>query len=82
MVRAGGGEEAMSKNRKSDEPAPDENVANPTAAADQLGVCCPKCGCRHVPARYTRRYGKRTYRMRRCRNCDWGFRTMEQLAVG
>jgi hypothetical protein len=38
------------------------------------GVCCPKCGCRHVPATGAYRIADGvTRRYRECRNCGYRF---------
>lgn len=46
--------------------------------AQNPGVRCPKCGCRHLKALDTRRSGQWTIRRRQCRHCAHTLRTREQ----
>ena len=55
--------------------APQPEAAEPA----QEGMRCPGCGCRHMPALFTRHHGTRTYRTRRCRNCGRLVRTQERV---
>ena len=43
------------------------------------GIACPKCGCRHLPVRYTRHRGKRIIRFRECRYCGRRVMTYEEV---
>ena len=43
------------------------------------GLQCPKCGCRHLPAQYTRRRPGHTMRVRICRHCGRRITTREQV---
>jgi transcriptional regulator NrdR family protein len=46
------------------------------------GVCCPKCGCKHVPAVGTYRVSDGVMRRyRECRNCGYRLTTTESASV-
>jgi hypothetical protein len=47
----------------------------------RVGLCCPECGCRHLPAVYTRQSGKNRVRVRRCRDCGLRIRTTEKIVA-
>lgn len=56
--------------------------ATPTAPiqshADQHGLICPQCGCRHFEVLYTRRaLGGKLIRRRACRHCGRRITTSE-----
>lgn len=56
--------------------------ATPTAPiqshADQRGLVCPQCGCRHFEVLYTRRaHGGKLIRRRACRHCGRRITTSE-----
>ncbi|MSR56789.1 MAG: hypothetical protein EXS05_03850 [Planctomycetaceae bacterium] len=59
------------------DPAPPERAA--ATEAPQEGMRCRGCGCRHMPALFTRHHGNRTYRTRRCRSCGRLVRTQERV---
>lgn len=44
-----------------------------------LGLQCPKCGCRHLPVWYTRKRPGHILRVRRCRHCGRRVTTRERL---
>lgn len=72
---------AKRRARKSTEekPAEPEIVSIPVHPAEVEGVCCPNCSCRHLIALYTRHYGNRTVRSRRCRHCGKVVQTTERI---
>ncbi|MFW5832857.1 MAG: hypothetical protein ACOCYE_02015 [Pseudomonadota bacterium] len=43
-------------------------------------LACPKCGCAHLPVRYTRHRDGYTQRVRECRHCQRRIITREKLA--
>ncbi len=45
------------------------------------GLRCPRCECRHLPVWMTRHRGKRTIRIRICRNCGKRVYTVETVQV-
>jgi transcriptional regulator NrdR family protein len=46
------------------------------------GVCCPRCGCRHVPTVGTYRIADATTRRyRECRHCGYRFTTTEYVGT-
>lgn len=59
---------AMGERKKADLP----NAEGP-------GLCCPKCGNTHLPALYTRTYGKSRVRVRQCSLCSHRIRTSERI---
>lgn len=42
------------------------------------GIECPRCGCRHLPALFSRRKGRLMIRLRVCRHCGKRVRTVEK----
>lgn len=51
-----------------------------TPKADDLGIRCPSCHCRHCPVAYTRHQERVTTRVRDCRHCGRRFTTKERTA--
>lgn len=45
---------------------------------EQRGLCCPRCGCRHLPVLYTRPRTNHILRVRRCRHCGRRVTTRER----
>lgn len=45
---------------------------------DSPGLACTKCGCRHLPVKYSRRVGTMMRRVRTCRNCGKDVTTHER----
>ena len=43
------------------------------------GLCCPKCGNKHLPAVYTRSSGENRVRVRECSLCGRRIRTSEKI---
>jgi len=43
------------------------------------GLCCPACNSTKIPALYTRRKGKESHRVRKCRDCGERFTTSEMV---
>lgn len=41
------------------------------------GIVCDRCGCRHLPVKFTRRVGNLMKRSRECRNCGRRVSTVE-----
>jgi ribosomal protein S27E len=62
---------------------PDERKAADraeNAEADAKGLRCPKCGCRHMPAVYSKpKADGRVQRQRECRNCGRKIVTVERI---
>jgi DNA-directed RNA polymerase subunit RPC12/RpoP len=61
-------------------------TANPsqqaTPPADQRGLVCRYCGCKHLRVIYTRpAWGGRIVRRRECRHCGKRLTTWEKSAV-
>ncbi len=51
-------------------------------AADERGIECPRCGCRHFHVLYTRRsIGGRIQRRRECRHCGYRLTTVEHTVT-
>jgi len=51
-----------------------------TSLADQIGVECRRCGCKHLLVVYTRpRSGGKIMRRRQCRHCGTRMTTYEVL---
>jgi transcriptional regulator NrdR family protein len=49
-------------------------------AAEQRGLACPKCGCKHFRVIYTRRaLGGKIVRSRECRHCGRRVITYERV---
>jgi DNA-directed RNA polymerase subunit RPC12/RpoP len=48
-------------------------------ASEERGLACPKCGCRHLPVRYTRQRPGFIQRIRECRHCGRRVITRERL---
>jgi hypothetical protein len=56
-------------------------VPSPAPPADQRGLVCRHCGCRHFRVIYTRpAWGGRIARRRECRNCGKRMTTWEKSA--
>lgn len=50
------------------------------AESENSGVCCPRCGCRHLLAeRGPHRTGQYSFRYRKCRHCGQRVRTKEVI---
>jgi C4-type Zn-finger protein len=47
--------------------------------AEDGGLECPKCGCRHFRVIYTTRHPNAIERRRACRNCGYRVSTREQI---
>ena len=45
---------------------------------EERGIACPKCGCRHLPVRYTRQRAGFIQRVRECRHCGRRLITRER----
>jgi transcriptional regulator NrdR family protein len=45
------------------------------------GLCCPGCGCKDLPAVYTRHSGQHRVRVRKCRHCGKRIRTTEKIVA-
>jgi transcriptional regulator NrdR family protein len=46
------------------------------------GICCPRCGCRHIPVVGTYRIGDGVMRRyRECRNCGNRLTTTESIGT-
>lgn len=45
------------------------------------GLICPRCGCSHLPAAYTRHYRNATRRARKCRHCGLVMETEEKIRL-
>lgn len=48
--------------------------------ADERGLECRSCGCRHLPVDHTRRMPGMIVRYRHCRNCGRRLTTCERVA--
>ena len=58
-----------------------EERAQTRKSEDQRGIACPRCGCQHFRALYTRSaMGGRILRRRECRHCGWRITTYESSA--
>jgi|JRYL01.1.fsa_nt_gb DNA-directed RNA polymerase subunit RPC12/RpoP len=55
----------------------DSPAVNPSAR-EERGLRCPKCGCGHLPVRYTRQQNGHIMRVRRCRHCGHRVVTRER----
>jgi len=52
---------------------------NDYQGADDVGLKCPKCHCKHIPVLKSRNtVGDTRYRRRECRNCGHKFTTYER----
>jgi len=49
-----------------------------TRADEELGMRCPKCGCRRAPVLYTRKTIGGIRRVRRCEHCAARFSSTER----
>jgi len=49
--------------------------------SEQVGILCPRCGCRHLEVNYGRHRQGYYFRKRVCRNCGKEVRTKE-VAMG
>jgi len=47
----------------------------------QLGLECPKCGCKHFRVIYTRPKKGQIIRRKECRYCGWRVLTREQIGA-
>lgn len=47
--------------------------------ADDKGLSCPECGCKHLPVWYTRPRLNKIMRVRKCRNCGMRLTTYERI---
>lgn len=45
----------------------------------QVGLECPKCGCRHFYVIYTRPRADHILRRKECRHCGWRVLTRERI---
>lgn len=61
------------------EPADRPTLQQLAAGDSNTGVACPACGCRHLVAVSTVRYGNKNYRYRSCRNCGKRVKTREEI---
>ncbi len=51
-----------------------------TASGDNVGISCPKCGCKRSEVYYVRsKEGGRRMRRRTCGNCGWMYTTFEHI---
>lgn len=58
--------------------SPANTIAPIQSHADQQGLICPQCGCRHFEVLYTRRaLGGKLIRRRACRHCGRRITTSE-----
>lgn len=46
---------------------------------EQLGICCPKCGCADLRVTRTMRVRRGIRRYRTCRHCGWRMVSNEKL---
>lgn len=67
----------QSKRRRS-EPAT-KSLLDHATRADDGGLECPKCGCRHFRVIYTNRLPDAIERRRECRNCNYRVFTREKI---
>ena len=51
-----------------------------TKPADERGIECPRCGCRHFYVVYTRPRTGKIVRRKECRHCGHRIVTFEKLA--
>jgi DNA-directed RNA polymerase subunit RPC12/RpoP len=55
----------------------DSPTVNPSTR-EERGLRCPKCGCGHLPVRYTRQQSGHIMRVRKCRHCGHRVVTRER----